>query len=157
LIGSEETLLRSTLFHEIGHVIFDGPRWTKSATCEKASFYCKPETGPFTSRMDWSEWRANEFMGGFLAPRSLLHRAMIKRAAADALPLRDFGALPVLDDGHVSEDRLSTLVFELAEVFGLSSAFIATRLQKYRLVTSALAKMRRRHHAASTPQLLSLG
>ena len=49
--------------------------------------------------IDWREFRANEFMGALLAPRTLLHRELIRRAIALDLPLRDAGEdQPVLAD-----------------------------------------------------------
>jgi hypothetical protein len=141
LIGAQETLLRSTFFHEFGHVIFDAPAWTRAAQNKSDRRYLQPATAHAANRIDWCEWRANEFMGGFLVPRQLLHGVLIKRAAAGRLPLCECGGgLPILDNRHVGEDRLSALVFELAELFGLSDAFIATRLHKYRLLASSLTR-----------------
>ena len=51
--------------------------------------------------MDWDEWRANEFMGAFLAPPIAFHQALVRLANEAGLPmvhrpsLGKFG-LPVL-------------------------------------------------------------
>ena len=91
------------------------------------------------SDIDWPEWRANEFMGAFLAPRRLLHRHMHKRAAALGIPLismeRD-NDLPVVNGPKAGFDAIETLAIELAEMFGVSIPFTHVRLRKYALVTA---------------------
>lgn len=87
--------------------------------------------------VDWVEWRANEFMGAFLAPRRLLHRHMHKRAAALSIPMVESpyrGELPIVCPYAMIEE-VDSLVSELAEMFGLSVPFMEVRLRKYGLVS----------------------
>jgi hypothetical protein len=134
-IGDREDMLRSTAAHELGHAIFDGPSWSKaSSTGERRHRSTAHQIA------DWSEWRANEFMGAFLAPRGLLHREMVKAAAACGAALvagssaRDLPILKGVLSMPVVRQELSSA---LAERFGLSTSFIDTRLRKYRLIQGA--------------------
>ena len=84
-IGDRNNLARSTAAHELGHAIFETPAWIQRAQTSAdapARRYRLSETAERAAgaELDWVEWRANEFMGGFLAPRGLLHRHMHKRA-----------------------------------------------------------------------------
>ena len=140
-IGERDELGRSTAAHELGHAIFDVPAWiwkTQNTSSTKAQRYHLTETSgrDAATEMDWVEWRANEFMGAFLAPRSMLHRYMHKRAAGLAIPLIEGGRrseLPVVCP-QAPPPLIDELVGELADLFGLSVPFIRMRLRRYGLV-----------------------
>ena len=140
-IGEREDLGRSTAAHELAHAIFDVPAWIRNAqnTIEPATRrYHLTETSErdAAAEIDWVEWRANEFMGAFLAPRAMLHRHMHKRAVGLAIPLIEGGRrgeLPVVCP-QAPQSLIDELVGELADLFGLSEPFIRMRLRRYGLV-----------------------
>jgi Zn-dependent peptidase ImmA (M78 family) len=153
-IGDRDDLSRSTAAHELGHAIFDTPSWIQRsrqrslpfgphgpsperrfqlASTSETSGQASPTIG-----IDWREWRANEFMGAFLAPRHLLHRHMHKRASALGLPMTGTERaddLPVINGRKAGFDAIETLAIDLAETFGVSIDFIQVRLRKYRLIS----------------------
>jgi hypothetical protein len=139
LIAERDYLKRSTLAHELGHALFDGPSMLRRAgqpafamVTPDEEHLVKPSRG--RGGIDWREFRANEFMGALLAPRALLHRELIRRAIALDLPLRDAGEdQPVLRTGG-DPVRVEALLFDLAERFGVSASFIEYRLHRYQLV-----------------------
>ncbi|MGJ5029101.1 hypothetical protein ACQR1I_19840 [Bradyrhizobium sp. HKCCYLS2038] len=148
LIGDREDLARSTVVHELGHAVFDAPSWIRrgqSRPPEAGALPMRhfqqsvPGEGASDGGIDWSEWRANEFMGAFLVPCSLLHVRLHKRAAALRVPLMEVpqsDGLPVVNGYKAGFDAIETLAFEMAELFGVSATFMLVRFQKYGLVTS---------------------
>lgn len=139
LIADRDDLKRSTLAHEFGHALFDGPSMLRQAG-QPAFAMVTPDEGHLAASsrgrggMDWREFRANEFMGALLAPRSLLHRELVRRAIGLRLPLLDAGEdQPVLRAGG-DQHRVEELLFDLAERFGVSPSFIEYRLHRYVLV-----------------------
>ena len=89
--------------------------------------------------MDWREWRANEFMGAFLAPPDPLHRHVLRLAGQAGLPVtfrphRGKPGYPVIDARGLDGADLQPVADALADEFGLSEAFIWRRLVKYRLL-----------------------
>ena len=139
LIAGRDYLKRSTLAHELGHALFDGPSMLRQAgqpafamVTPDEEHLVKPTRG--RGGMDWREFRANEFMGALLAPRAPLHRELVRRAIALSLPLRDAGEdQPVLCKAG-DPVRVEELLFDLAERFGVSASFIEYRLHRYTLV-----------------------
>ena len=97
LIDGRSELARSTAAHELGHAIFETPAWIQSEAIVAGTpsrnhrFTKSAQEDKAGAEMDWVEWRANEFMGAFLAPRSMLHRYMHKRAAGLAIPMIESG------------------------------------------------------------------
>lgn len=148
VIGDRDDLARSTAVHELGHAVFDAPSWIQCgrslpargvATPPRHYQHLAPGEGDSKSTIDWPEWRANEFMGAFLAPRRLLHRHMHKRAAALGIPLISMDRdedLPIVNGPKAGFDAVETLAIELAETFGVSIPFTQVRLRKYGLVTA---------------------
>ena len=135
LIAERDYLKRSTLAHELGHALFDGPSMLRTAG-RPAFCMVTPDEAHLATRTggDWREFRANEFMGALLVPRPLLHRELVRRSIALSLPLLDRGEdQPVL---RAAGDpvRVEELLFDLAERFGVSTAFIGSRLRRYALV-----------------------
>ena len=145
LIGEAEELTRSTALHELGHAVFDAPAWLtrvrkRAAGGMRAELKVTGVLGPkqpqARPRIDWREWRANEFMGAFLVPGPLLHEHMIRKASLLGLPMIQTEAdeRPLLARPRAELDRIDALVFDLAELFGVSAPFIEVRLRKYGLV-----------------------
>lgn len=139
VISDRDDLLRSTSVHELGHAIFDVPSWVHgsgaAASPERPrKILLNEDSAKLT---DWREWRANEFMGAFLAPRRLLHSHLHKRAAALGVPMVDCTRydLPIVNGDRAGFDVIETLAIELAEVFGLSLPFMLVRLRKYGLIS----------------------
>lgn len=166
-IGSREYLERSTALHELGHAIFDSPGWIVAnrqgrlkigngaqgttrvfrfvTTCEEHFCNRSVESGD----IDWSEFRANEFMGAFLAPEGSLRDSLYGLCRKMRVPLVNGdpqAQLPGLPAGgrqadfsgrHASD--LEYAVCELARERGLSPSFIRVRLKKYGLVKGLLA------------------
>jgi len=139
LIADRDYLKRSTIAHEFGHAIFDGPSMLAQAMKPVFAMVTTDEAHLETAKrgrsgMDWREFRANEFMGALLVPRALLQRELSRRAAAFGLGLRDVGGgLPgvrKVADPH----RIEALLVDLAERFGVSTTFIEYRLHRYKLI-----------------------
>lgn len=158
-IGSREYLERSTTLHEFGHAIFDSPGWIVAnrkgqlkisngpprvfrfvTTCEE--HFCN-RSGE-SADIDWSEFRANEFMGAFLAPECSLRDSLYRLCRNMGVPLVNgdpglpAGARQADFSGRHGSD-LEYAVCELARERGLSPSFIRVRLKKYGLVRGLLA------------------
>lgn len=145
-IGDRDDLGRSTAAHELGHAVFDTPSWIQRSRQRSLPFrkhelpdrrFQTAPSAPASQTIDWREWRANEFMGAFLAPRRLLHRHMHKRASALGLPMmgpEGDGDLPIVNGRKAGFEAVETLAIDLAEAFGVSIEFIQVRLRKYRLI-----------------------
>lgn len=146
-IRDRDDLGRSTAAHELGHAVFDTPSWIHRSRQRSLPFgrhelperryQPAPSTPASREAIDWREWRANEFMGAFLAPRRLLHRHMHKRASALGLPMigpEGDGDLPIINGRKAGFEAVETLAIDLAEAFGVSIDFIQVRLRKYRLI-----------------------
>jgi Zn-dependent peptidase ImmA (M78 family) len=137
LIAERDYLKRSTLAHELGHALFDGPSMLRQAGQPAFAMVTPDEehlVKPGCKPMDWREFRANEFMGALLAPRALLHRELVRRAIALRLPLRDTGENQPVLRAAGDPIRIEELLFDLAERFGVSASFIEYRLHRYALV-----------------------
>jgi hypothetical protein len=146
VLEGAEDVARSTALHELGHAVFDVPSWVITARREDGShagtqlrFAPAASVSGSACRddIDWREWRANEFMGAFLAPKRLMQSAVLKRAHVLGLSLQvgaAAGDLPIVRASRSEPEGLSTLVLELAEMFGVSPGFIEVRLRKYGLV-----------------------
>lgn len=146
-IRDRDDIGRSTAAHELGHAVFDTPSWIRRSRQgslpfsrhepPERRFQPAPNTPASRETIDWREWRANEFMGAFLAPHRLLHRHMHKRASALGLPMtlpEGDGDLPIVNGRKAGFEAVETLAIDLAEAFGVSIDFIQVRLRKYRLI-----------------------
>jgi len=139
LIAERDDLKRSTLAHELGHALFDGPSMLRQAG-QPAFSMVTPDEGhlvpPTRGRggIDWREFRANEFMGALLAPRTLLHRELVRRAISLKLPLVDVGEDQPVLRARADPMRVEELLLDLAERFAVSPSFIEYRLHRYALV-----------------------
>ena len=148
-LADRPELERSTLAHELGHALFDMPaavherrRLQLSLRDDNVQRLYRRGDGSRSRAgdMDWDEWRANEFMGAFLAPAISFHQALVRLANQRSLPmvhrpsLGKFG-LPVLHDERLDLGALEEILNLLAEDFGVTPDFVRVRLRKYRLIT----------------------
>lgn len=148
--GSErQDVERSTTLHELGHALFDMPaavyaerRCSLAFTGEQVQRLFRPRSGALNRErvMDWREWRANEFMGAFLAPPAAFHQCLVRFAneyelALVSRPSLGKLGLPVLDHSRLDVDAFDALLDHLAETFGITQEFAGVRVRKYRLIT----------------------
>ncbi len=155
-IAERNYLARSTVLHELGHAVFDAPAWVLANRQGRLDLgddsrgdrrFRLVTPGPehlgnsrtTAGPMDWAEFRANAFMGAFLAPPVLLRRALHRLCLQFRVPVaaersRTGTVHRKADFTGRHADKLETTVYELAEDFGLSPGFIAVRLRKYGLV-----------------------
>lgn len=130
VLGDRPELLRSTAAHELAHAIFDMP--AAIGARHRCAFRSKAEPPPSDTPFDWAEWRADEFMGEFLAPRALLAKALPREASAHGVPLhwRESGGQPMPRIANADFAALDSIVGALAERFGVSYAFMEVRLAR---------------------------
>lgn len=135
MLANSETLLRSTIAHELGHVVFDAPGWILAPPAAPASsgFSASPKT------RDPRELRANEFMGALLVPPSLLRvdlqrQAKRHRFAASRRPSAVMSGSPAYDALRFDRDAVEEVIFSLAESYGVSESFLRVRLDRYDLL-----------------------
>lgn len=153
LIAERDYLKRSTLAHEFGHAVFDGPSMLRQAG-QPAFAMVTPNEGHLgaASRgrggMDWREFRANEFMGALLAPRALLHRELVRRAIALRLPLRNAGegepVLPEVYDGrcrHVESRAACARMYTMSDKYPGGAASTTFTVRVGRTVKRRLEKL----------------
>jgi Zn-dependent peptidase ImmA (M78 family) len=137
-LGGQPEVFRSTAVHELAHAIFDMPA-AFGRRVRKTFRTLAAETQPVRGGpIDWTEWRADEFMGAFLVPLDGLARAVAKQAGTMEMPFRWHtgpNGLPVpCIDVEPTAEPLGWLIETLAEAFGVSPAFIAVRLKKCGLI-----------------------
>lgn len=130
-----DTLLRSTIAHEIGHLVFDAPGWIMV-----------PPEAPVRSgfdamrnRRDPREVRANELMGALLVPPWLLRvdwqrQAKRHRFPAAEQPSTILSGAPAYDGPLLDADAVLDAIFALAERYGVSESFMRVRLERYDLL-----------------------
>lgn len=132
LLGEQPELLRSTAAHELGHALFDMPAAIAKHTAR--AFSSRPDANS-EAQQNWREWRANEFMGAFLAPKHQLARALVRAARGCGLEPEwraHAGApSPLIAHARAHAAAFDTVLDALAEQFGVSQAFIAMRLKRY--------------------------
>ena len=134
-LSGMETLLRSTIAHELGHVVFDAPGWIRVPPTAPAYSGVPP---PDQSQ-DRREVRANEFMGALLVPPMLVRVDLQRQAKRQHLPASDCpstvipGAL-AYDGSRLDHDAVEEAIFELAERYGVSTRFLQVRLDRYDLL-----------------------
>lgn len=136
-LSAHENLLRSTIAHELGHVVFDAPTWV--TTTPGGSAFLSPEAAPGRGARDPREQRANEFMGAVLVPPALLRvdvqrHAKKARFAPSPHPSRIIRGAPAYDACAQDADALGEAVFALAELYGVSESFMRVRLARYDLI-----------------------
>jgi hypothetical protein len=137
LAGSDERI-RSTAAHELGHAIFDAPGWMvedargREGSCDTRRFRRVVRRYRSAARPSTEEWRANEFMGAFLVPPTLLRHQIRKVLGELRLPRHlSSSGRPMLDASRLGFAEVEAVVAELAQRFGLSMSFIEYRLVRY--------------------------
>lgn len=135
MLRSTETLLRSTIAHELGHVVFDGPGWVRVLPAAPAY----SAVAPANNRSDWRETRANEFMGALLVPPTLVRIDLQRQAKRQRLPasVRPSNVVPgamAFDALRLDREAVEEAIFELAERYGVSTSFLRVRLDRYDLL-----------------------
>lgn len=137
-LNSAENLLRSTIAHELGHVVFDAPAWLALRGDAFVQVASEIAPGP-TAQWNPMEVRANEFMGALLVPASLIRVDWLRLAKRNRLPVSErpsqviLGA-PAVDGRSLDPDAAMELMFELSELYGVSADFIRVRLARYDLL-----------------------
>lgn len=132
MLGTAETLMRSTIAHELGHVIFDAPGWIRVPPPA-------PAYSTATQNRDPRETRANEFMGALLVPPNLVRvdlqrQAKRVRLAASARPSSIVPGAVAYDALRLDRDAVEEVIFALAERYGVSESFLRVRLDRYDLL-----------------------
>jgi hypothetical protein len=163
IVNGWEAMLRSILAHELCHGLCEVPAWiiahrnrplpgildvavpnqTRAVTTDRAHL-CKARR---TTAEDFSEFRANEFMGAFLVPKRLLLEPLRHHARRLDIPLIEQSRPPTLSlaasatefrvytrHGEPSRLRLPWLFRALAQEFGVTPRFIQVRLMRYGLL-----------------------
>ena len=140
MLANADTLLRSTIAHELGHVVFDAPGWILVPPAEpvSSSFSSSPRT------RDPRELRANEFMGALLVPPCTLRvdlqrKAKRQRLPASPRPSTVISGAPAYDGRQLDRDAVEEIVFSLAEIYGVSESFMRVRLDRYDLLRTGRA------------------
>lgn len=139
LIADRDYLKRSTVAHEFGHAVFDGPSMLRQAGKPAFSMVTRDESHLHSAGQkgtDWREFRANEFMGALLVPRSVLQRELVRRSVASGVALFDVGESEPVLRRRSDPCRMEGLLIDLGERFGVSATFIEYRLHRYGLVHS---------------------
>jgi Zn-dependent peptidase ImmA (M78 family) len=135
MLGGTEPLLRSTIAHELGHVVFDAPGWVRVPPAAPAY----SATAPANKRGDPRETRANEFMGALLVPPTLARIDLQRQAKRQRLPasVRLSSIVPgaiAFDALRLDREAIDEVIFELAERYGVSTSFLRVRLDRYDLL-----------------------
>lgn len=137
-LQASENLLRSTIAHELGHVVFDAPGWL---TLRGGAFVqVASDINPgLAAQWDARETRANEFMGALLVPAPLLRVDWLRAVKRNRLPLSTkpsqvIAGAPAIDGKMLDADTAMELMFSLSELYGVSSDFIRVRLARYDLL-----------------------
>lgn len=137
-LRSIDTLLRSTIAHELGHVVFDAPGWVliPPDSPVRSGFSLKSST------RDPREARANEFMGSLLVPASLLRIDLLRQAKRHRFPQSRWpsaviAGAPAYDASRLDTDSVEEVLFTLAERYGVSETFLRVRLERYDLMRTA--------------------
>ena len=159
-----EELRLSTLAHEMGHAIFDGPALVshhqnqpladlrQEGTVRAFRLVTETQTqlqkadNLLPSHIRFAELRANEFMGSLLVPRQLLWDAVMEEAPKHALEIR-YGEDTLFAETPDGEKKIvwSEVTYDmdcwsftrvLAPHFGVSPAFIEVRMMRYGMIPS---------------------
>lgn len=162
--GLSEEVRLSTLAHEMGHAIFDGPALVVHhqnqpladlmQTGTVRAFRSVTEAQTQAHKVDkhlpdhikFAELRANEFMGSLLVPRDLLWDAVMEEAPKHALEIR-YGEDTLFAETLDGEKKIVwsevtydmdcwSLTRALAPHFGVTPAFIEVRMMRYGMIPS---------------------
>ncbi len=121
-----ENRLRTTLTHELGHVIFHNPLWVQRRNQMQFDFVaspvesqCRRESMLGIKSVDWMEWQAGYACGAFLMPYSPLQKlvSLVRQGSQEVASVTSVPALieATRDRFSVSEEaaqvRLAKLGF----------------------------------------------
>lgn len=131
MLKGQDTLIRSTIAHELGHVVFDAPGWVLIPPAKPAYSGGR--------KSDPRETRANEFMGALLVPPALLRvdlqrEAMVHGFAPSARRSMIVSGAPAYDATRLDSDAVDEVIFGLAERYGVSESLMRVRLDRYDLL-----------------------
>lgn len=137
-LQESETLLRSTVAHELGHVVFDAPGWLAVRGEAFVQLASEITPGP-TAKWDPKELRANEFMGALLVPAHLIRVDWMRLVKRNRFPLSQkpsqvIAGAPAVDGTALDPEAGFELMFALSELYGVSADFIRVRLARYDLL-----------------------
>ncbi len=137
-LQESETLLRSTVAHELGHVVFDAPGWLAVRGEAFVQLASEITPGP-TAKWDPKEVRANEFMGALLVPAPLIRVDWLRLVKRNRLPLspkpsKVITGAPAVDGAAIDAETAMEVLFSLGELYGVSPDFIRVRLSRYDLL-----------------------
>ncbi len=138
-LSSLDYLLRSTIAHELGHVMFDAPRWIRLGPALTTACFSAEQA--HAAKYDPREVRANEFMGGLLVPPALVRVDFMRAARRHRLqpsrrPSTMIRGAAAYDNCVQDADAVQEAVFSLAELYGVSESFMRVRLERYDLLRS---------------------
>jgi len=138
-IGRDD-LLRSTVTHELAHVIFDVPQ---ALVARRAYRGVARDAAALHRLGSGAEARANAFMGAFLVPPVALHTRLLAYARVERLrlargPHTGRPGSPILAADNPS-DVVTGVFAALAGDFGVSDRFIAVRVARYGLMQGGRA------------------
>jgi len=143
ILGQHRELMRSTVAHELGHVVFDAPGWVRQGAGLRAVNFAETPGADggkrHAQRYDPREVRANEFMGALLVPPNLLRVDFVRlakrhRLQASNRPSAMVRGAPAYDGAMLEGDAISEVLVELAERYGLTETFMRVRLDRYDLL-----------------------
>lgn len=144
MFENADTLLRSTVAHEMGHLVFDAPGWVlvPPAAPVRSGF------AAFGKSRDPREVRANEFMGALLVPPSLLRVDLQRQAKRHRFPQSPrpstiVAGAPAYEGSSLDGEAVEEVIFTLAESYAVSESFLRVRLDRYDLLRSG--RSRRSH------------
>lgn len=161
-----EELVLSTFGHELGHAVFEAPGWIADAKAGPDLFDVLPgstrkafrttthdgehlgngnamRNAGLSKEMRIAEFRANEFMGSLLVPRTHLTKALEEMASIFDVKLQrspsldpeiPSASLQVADESLSGFTNLSMLQNALAGRFGVHRRFIEVRMERYGLL-----------------------
>ena len=130
----QENRRRTTLTHELGHVIIHAPLWTYNElwtdNSDKQPIRCNRENIENASVNDWMEWQAYYASGAYLMPIS-----QITLVATEVVDL-------VKDSGpfYVDSSPGRGLIDRVKKTFHVSGAATRVRLQQLGYITNDLEK-----------------
>ena len=135
----KENRLRTTLAHELGHVIIHNPLWQREFsklqlpfdTTEKRIQICKRKTlfskdEPNYEHYDWIEWQANYFGSALLMPKKALHK--FYKIFTTERGIRS----QISDESSDASDLISML----SQAFQLSNEAVRVRLKQMKILVS---------------------
>lgn len=129
--------LRTTLAHELGHVIIHDPLWQREFSklqlpfdtneqriqiCKRKTLFSKNE--PNYEHYDWIEWQANYFASALLMPKNAIYKAYRKFTSERKIFSQ------ISDDSSDANDLINLL----SQEFQLSNEAVRVRLKQMKIL-----------------------